>query len=1108
VQRPTGVVTFVLTDMVDSTAMWDAHPEAMAEILARHDALVGEVIASHGGVVLKSKGEGDATMSAFVRASDAVAAAAELQDRLGGEHWPQGLLIRVRVAVHTGEAHERDGDYFGPALNRAARLRSLAVGGQVLVSSVTAGLVSDELPRRLRLSQVGDRRLRGLSRPEHVFAVVNATADTKPALLEMVRDRRAPTPGLQTAISRSAPWVGRAGEQRRLVELFRQVVAGGYATVVVEGEAGVGKTRLAAELARTAAGEGARVLFGRSEEGLTAPYQPFAEALRTLLADPEAAELVLRGPVSGRQIARLLPHLVDLAGGVPTSGGSSPESDRWLLFQDIVESLRKVTPDRPVVLIIDDLQWAEPATLLLFRHLARASISSLLMVATCRIGEGTAPEGLTELRADLARDQLVETISLTGLAHPEIAALIEARTGRRPDGDFVAAVSAETGGNAFFVDELLRHLMDLSALPPVTDRWPTTDDLARFGAPRGVTHVLARRLDRLSQSARRALTVGAVVGDEFDLTLVEAAEAAGAPALVDVVDSGATGGLVAEVPGTVGRYRFAHALVREVVLARLSATRRAKLHWQVAIALAATAPEPRSPLVISQVADHCREGMAVGDPATAVEWLERAGEAASDQFAYEDALEHYRNALAALDRCSPDPDRRYRLLVGVGTAANALSEFETAHPAWLEAASVAQLSRDPARLCAATYGYGSLMQVGSPDDAVVRLMDESLELAGPADSRLWANMLAFRAVKLGGQMPRERLEADAAQALAMARSLGDPETLANVLWGMKAVLEGTSRALDRHQLALERLELEEANGRKQPMAYLGLAIVELQLGRQDQAVQAVHRAADLARELHRMLELQNALLFVAALAIMEGRFDDAKRLAARARDAGNPANEAVALAYQAQILASRIEQGRAIELLDAIKNLTDLMPSLSAWRAMLAGLYADTGRFDEAQQELHALEPKGFAAVPRDAFFPVAIRYLAETCCQLHEAKLAQRLLEEVEPYAGQMLLVSLGISVEAAADRSLGQLYWTVGRLEDAERSFSAARQLELKIGARPLAARTCYWHAKMLAASGNPQVFPQAATLLHEAIDSTEALGMPLLNRQARQVKEDLHL
>jgi class 3 adenylate cyclase len=171
---PSGVLTFLLTDVVGSTALWDARPRDMVGVLDHHDELITKAVTAHNGVVLKAKGEGDSTMSVFVRASDAVAAAVELQERLYTTVWPQDLALRVRVAVHTGETYERDGDYFGPTLNRAARLRALASGGQVLTSSVTAALVHDHPVSAVVLSELGPHQLPGLSRPEGVFEVMSS----------------------------------------------------------------------------------------------------------------------------------------------------------------------------------------------------------------------------------------------------------------------------------------------------------------------------------------------------------------------------------------------------------------------------------------------------------------------------------------------------------------------------------------------------------------------------------------------------------------------------------------------------------------------------------------------------------------------------------------------------------------------------------------------------------------------------------------------------------------------------------------------------------------------------------------------------------------------
>ena len=170
-ELPTGVVTFLLTDIEGSSSLWEIDPQAMAAALELHDDLIARTMDAHRGRLLKTKGEGDATVTAFRRASDAVGGAVELQKEMAAAAWPGGLEVRVRIAIHTGEAHEREGDYFGPALNRAARLRALASGGVTVVSQATAELVHDRLPPGVSLLDLGRRPLRGLSRPERVFEV-------------------------------------------------------------------------------------------------------------------------------------------------------------------------------------------------------------------------------------------------------------------------------------------------------------------------------------------------------------------------------------------------------------------------------------------------------------------------------------------------------------------------------------------------------------------------------------------------------------------------------------------------------------------------------------------------------------------------------------------------------------------------------------------------------------------------------------------------------------------------------------------------------------------------------------------------------------------------
>jgi len=336
---PTGVVTFVLTDVEGSTGLWEADPDAMAAALERHDALIADLVERHGGRLLKKQGEGDATLSVFQRASDAVACAAELQHAAATESWPSQLDLRVRIALHSGEAQERTGDYFGPVLNRAARLRTLAVGGATVLSQSTAELVRDRLPHQLALVDIGAHELRGLSRPERVFELctaAGASADgstARPLMLDLPRSLHARVTTAPAALQgrrvrfrlplAAAHFTGRSAELDAIGDALGRA-GRAVVTQAITGMGGVGKSQLAAHYVHNHADEYDVVAWIRAEDGGIADLAELA------------AEL---GPV----VAQLTP--AERAGGAVRWLSGCDE--RWLLVLDNVaapEQLRDCCP--------------------------------------------------------------------------------------------------------------------------------------------------------------------------------------------------------------------------------------------------------------------------------------------------------------------------------------------------------------------------------------------------------------------------------------------------------------------------------------------------------------------------------------------------------------------------------------------------------------------------------------------------------------------------------------------------------------------------------------------------------------------------------------------
>jgi class 3 adenylate cyclase/tetratricopeptide (TPR) repeat protein len=1105
------LVTFVFTDIEASTFLWEAHPSAMAAVLARHDRLIGDAIAACDGQVFKTVG--DAVHAVFASPVGAMRAALAIQAAIADGEWAEIGALAVRVGIYTGEAEVDNGEWRGRALNRCARLRDAATGGQILASNATVDLLGDDLADQVVITNLGAHQLRGVSRAEQVHQVQARREPAEPARATGASASRSDSPDVLPApLIRAAgqTLIGRQAELDRLRHhLGRAEHAGGV--LLVAGEAGVGKTRLAAAAATMAHRDGALVLYGRCDEGLGVPYQPFAEALGSYVSVASPLSLAVQLGSSGHELTRVLPGLAERVAGLapPTSG--EPETQRWLLFQAAARFLQTVAAERPVLVIIDDLHWAEPATLLLLRHLARADIAGLVLVATTRTVE---PAALVEAVADLAREHRLDTILLSGLNHEEVAALLADRLERPADTAFAHATHHQTAGNPFFVHELVSHLSDLGVLPsPGSDReWPTGAEIEHSGAPEGVRQVLSRRIGQLSSSAHHALLMAAVAGEEFYAADVATAIGQDFGEMVTALEETTAATLTSESTAGPGRYRFTHALVRHALYESLSALRKAQWHWQMAEAIRIATAEPDRRL--NELAYHYQRGLDAADPTIVVRWLQAAGDRAVRQVAFEEARDHYRAALTALDRAPDEPDRRYDLLAGLAESASALSDYNTSDPTWLAAIEIAREAGDAARFFRAIHGYGSLIRVGVEDPLMERLLDDGLALAGSNDSPERAQLLAWQGViqwESGGANHRpEGGEQKIREALAMARRVKSVPMEIEVLSHLGFALLGSSRGKELREIVAQEEDLIKSTAAPELKPWQVrrfLSLILLQLGDREEADDALQQAETLARVRGIGLMLHNIVMLRAAITMAEGRFAEAKSLVAKARDVGGAHNPTIAYVYGGQVSAIRAEQGRANAVIDGLQPASRELPrDLVAWRAMLAGLLADVDRLDEASEQFEALAPDGFSVVPRDWTFPLAIRYLAETCALLGDTARAAQLLPEVAPYSGQMLIVSLGSSIEGAADRSLAQLYGLVGQIGDAERHFEMAWRLEDAMRFPALAARSRYWHARLLAQSQDHARRDQAIALLQSTQEVTSRLGMAHLHQQTNQLIRSL--
>lgn len=1068
---PFGVVTFVLTDVVGSSHLWDTAPDAMRAALVLHDKAVREAIERHGGIVLKPRGEGDSTFSVFHRASDALRAAYDVQLDLGGEDWPLGAPISVRVAVHAGEASEADGDYVGTTVNRAARLRGVAAGGEIIVSATVANLAADHLPLDTALQPLGDVALRDLGRPEEAFVltgaglvatsggprgepavdalggagvtkrerdVFDAVADRLTnaeiagrlsvsertiethvsallrklgaknrielaALAQQARQvsRPALPPMLAMAAQRSA-CVGRREERTLLLSCWERSARGQTELVLVRGEAGIGKSRLAAELAVEVHRRGGRVLLGACTSGAQVPYQPFVEALAEAVAS--APEGQLRADIGGQvqPIARILPDVTRRLGVVPPAAGVDPFGERESSQESLVRLLTAMARRQPLLLVIEDLHWASSLTREVALGLARrGGTAPLLVVATAR---DTAPDLDAQLAtwlAAAARLPVTTVVTLDGLSLEATADLFE-HLGSSLD---PAAAVETTGGNPLF-------LREMAASGPES---PTLADL------------VSDRFARLSDDDLEIVDLAVVLDHGIRADLVAAATAKPVEDVVDAFERAREAGIVEPVDDR-GLYMFSHALFAEVRRASLTSSRRLRLHAAVAAALSGRADDPT---VLPHLARHACVAAPLGRADEAVAYAAAAGRLCASVGDRGQAAAHYRDALDVVDFSTEvDEHQRLELTIRFGEAL-VHADVERAHAVLRDAVRLARRLDDPRAfadaVCAMSPDFGSF-SAGRDDPAFIALAEEALQRVGDAHPGWRARLLSTLGVHLALGSQAERGRELIREAVSIARA-SDPLDYVRAVLTLYYAL-GQFDNDERLDTLREALVICERSGHD--------TLTQIAATR----VAGVYRSwADL-EGMRRFLRAATECTPSRSLGLLQSEALDAFLAGdLQLAEERNRATHDAAVGMRVENLYSgSIEiqlAGWRCQPMPAFLELFADLPSFvgDAAQAALAFGHAQGLDLDRATAMLSDARRDGFAGVRRSMVRSVVLALWAEVASVARDSAAARDLFDLLEPLAGQ-IADGNGV-IWCSIDHARAQLALTFG---DADLAVSIA--------------------------------------------------------------------
>jgi predicted ATPase/DNA-binding winged helix-turn-helix (wHTH) protein len=859
-----------------------------------------------------------------------------------------------------------------------------------------------------------------------------------------------------------SPFVGHAHAMERLRHTLESALAGHGRMALLVGEPGIGKTRTAEELSAEARRRGALVQVGRAYESEGAPaFWPWVQILRGCAAHA-APRRGTRAP-DGRELGELIRAL---DGSAAAGGDASPveaEHARFRLFDGVAAALKRLAQRQPLLLVLDDLHWADEASLRLLGFLARdLGDARVLILATYRDVELRRGHPLGDLLGSLAREPRCERVALHGFAAEDTAHLIAGVAGAPPPEAVTAAVHEMTDGNPFFIQEVVRLLtssnpgwMSPGSGDADAGTVPTNGIQMMLALPQSVRDAIGRRLEALSEACNGLLRVAAVLGREFDAPrLARVAEVADARVLERLAEA-VQARVLDETEAEPGRYRFHHSLIRQTLYDELSTPERVRLHARAGAALEAARGADVDP-VLDELAHHFFQAAAAAESARAIDYCCRAAQRARRLLAYEQSARQYERALHVVELYGPaDGAMLAELVLTVGEAHALAGMRDRAGAAFRRAAELARELQRADLLARAALGYRGQGEMGTPvEEAALRLLEEARGALPETQAALRARLLS----RLVGTPPYSdslaARESMSREAVELARVAGDSAALRDALEARLWACLGPDHLDERLAVARDLLELAKSQHNLYMAllaheAELGTHLICGDLGAADRALANFSRVAETLR--------QPALSFFATFyrgsrALAAGELDEAERLFRAALARGKGTVPYAHFMCTAQLYVLQYMRGAADdpELHGVFFGEMLAMPYSwePAMRSALAFSHYVRGDREAARREFEAIAGRGFDAIRRDEHWLVTMGSLSSMAVMLGDRGRAEQLYDLLSPYAGLVFVHDLLRSVGGTVASALGSLAALLGRSDEGERHYQHAHAKETAMG------------------------------------------------------------